>query len=157
MQIDVLIEEDVQGCPGAEWLERVASQVLNVQGVSADSELSLVIVRQERIRELNVKYLGRDRPTDVIAFSMLPEQQRKESPFVTPPEGPKQLGEVIISCPQAILQAQEQGHSVKREMAILVIHGILHILGYEDERPEVEPVMRAREQEVLKEIEAGLE
>ncbi len=62
------------------------------------------------------------------------------------------LGEVIISCPQAAIQAGEHGHSLRKEMAILVVHGVLHLLGYDHAEPGPEKEMRAREAAVLAEI-----
>jgi probable rRNA maturation factor len=156
MEINVLIDEGLEGCPEVSWLENAAEKVLVAQGVDSRSELGLVIVSQERIRELNLNYLGNDQPTDVIAFSMLPEPTREDAaPFPVPPDGIQHLGEVIISYPQAVIQAEEQQHSVRREMAILIIHGVLHLLGYDD-KPEVVQEMRAREAEVLSAIEGEL-
>jgi probable rRNA maturation factor len=63
------------------------------------------------------------------------------------------LGEVIISYPQAVIQAQEQQHSVEREIAILVIHGILHLMGYRDDTPEFASQMKAKETEILSRME----
>jgi probable rRNA maturation factor len=66
------------------------------------------------------------------------------------------LGEVIISYPQAVIQADERGHSIEREITILIIHGILHLLGYEDKKPELKRQMNAREAEILSHIEGGV-
>ncbi len=63
------------------------------------------------------------------------------------------IGEVIISYPQAAIQAEEHRHLVKREIAILIIHGVLHLLGYDHEEPEPERQMRAEEAEILRQIE----
>jgi len=158
MEINVLVDEDVEGCPGGSWLEKVAEKVLVAQGAGSTAELGLVIVGQEKIRQLNLNYLGKDEPTDVLAFSMLPEQLGGDlAPFVAPPDGKKHLGEVIIAYPQAVIQAEEHQHSVRREIAILIIHGVLHLLGYEHDRPELEREMRAREAEILSYIEEELE
>ncbi len=89
---------------------------------------------------------------------MRPEQSSGDlAPFVAPPDGIEHLGEVIISYPQAVIQAEEHRHSVEREIAILIIHGLLHLLGYEHDKPDLEREMRARETEVLSCIEGGLE
>ena len=154
MEINVLIDEGFEGCIDALWLQGIAEQVLIFQGVSSNAELGLVIAGQERVQQLNRDYLGKDRPTDVLAFSMLPEQSGGNSPtFVIPPDGILHLGEVIISYPQAVIQAEEHQHSVKREVAILTIHGILHLLGYEDKKPEVKRTMIARELDILNHLE----
>ena len=158
MEINVLIEEESGGCLEADWIQNIAGQVLIAQGVSPEAELGLVITGQEKVQQLNKNYLGRDNPTDVLAFSLLPEQPVQDSPsFVQPPDGVLHLGEVIISYPQAVVQAEERGHSVKREVAILVIHGILHLLGFEDEKPELKRVMSTREEEILSHIGGGLD
>ena len=151
MEINVLIDEDLEGYLEVSWLQRVAEQVLAAQDTGSSVELGLVITSQERVQQLNRSYLGRDEPTDVLAFSMLPEADRY--PFVTPPDGVLHLGEVIISYPQAVTQAEEHQHSIKREIAILIIHGVLHLLGYEHDKPELESEMQAREGEILSRIE----
>ena len=162
MEINVLIDEDFKGHLEVSWLQHVAEQILVAQAVSSSAELGLVITNQERVQQLNRSYLGKDEPTDVLAFSMLPEplstgESEAFSPFVQPPDGVLHLGEVIISYPQAVIQAEEHRHSVKREIAILIIHGILHLLGYEHDKPELERQMRAREKEILSCIEGGLD
>jgi probable rRNA maturation factor len=154
MEIDVLIEEGVEGRLEASWLRGIAERVLVAQDVGSTAELGLVIASQERVQQLNRDYLGRDKPTDVIAFSMLPGEE-DPSLFVTPPDGVLHLGEVIISYPQAQIQAEEHGHSIEKEITILIIHGVLHLLGYEDEKPELKRQMAAREAEILSHIEGG--
>ena len=159
MEINVLIDEGLEGCPELSWLQSIAEQVLVAQGASADAELGLVITSQERVQELNRSYLGKDKPTDVLAFAMLPAEEKPESEsllFIAPPNGVLHLGEVIISYPQAVIQADERQHSIKREIAILIIHGVLHLLGYEDDKPEPKQQMTAREREILSYIERGL-
>lgn len=158
MEINILIEEEFGGCLEENWLESVVEKVLTAQGVSSATELSVVIVGQEEIRQLNLNYLGKDAPTDVLAFAMLPKQSGGvQVPFVAPPDGITHLGEVIISYPQAVIQAEEQKHSVKGEIAVLVIHGVLHLLGYEHDEPETEIEMRTREQAILGEIKGILD
>ena len=154
MEINVLVDEGLAGYLEASWLESVAEKVLVDQGIDSKVELGRVIVGQERVRQLNLSYLGKDEPTDVLAFSMLPEQPGENLvPFVVPPDGIRHLGEVIISYPQAVIQAEEQQHSVKREIAILIIHGVLHLLGYDHDKSELEHQMRAKEAEILTYIE----
>jgi len=159
MEINVLIDEGMEGCLEVGWLQSVAEQALAALGTDPEVELGLVIVDQAKVQQLNSKYLGRDEPTDVLAFSMLPgpvsgqETEADFPPFVMPPDGVAHLGEVIISYPQAVIQAQERQHSVKREVTILIIHAILHLLGYDHDKPELEQQMRAREEEILVRIE----
>jgi probable rRNA maturation factor len=107
------------------------------------------------VQQLNRDYRGVDEPTDVIAFYMLPQQDEKDSFFALPPDGITRLGEVIISHPQAVEQAREQGHSVDKELALLIIHGVLHLLGYDHEKPEDESKIRSREKELLEKVFSG--
>lgn len=161
MEINVLIEEGLEEYLGVNWLQSVVEQILIAQDADSRLELGLVITIQERVQQLNRSYLGKDEPTDVLAFSMLPEplatgESEASSPFVQPPDGVLHLGEVIVSYPQAVIQAEEHQHSVKREMAILIIHGVLHLLGYEHDKPELERQMKTREKEILSCIEGEL-
>lgn len=154
----MLIDEGFEGYLEADWLESVAGEVLFAQHADSSTELSLVIIGQERMRQLNSDYRGKDEPTDVLAFAMPPEPSEGEFfLFVEPPDGIQHLGEVIISYPQAVIQARERGHSVKRETAILIIHGMLHLLGHDHDKPEPERQMRAIETEILSRIEGELE
>ena len=158
MEINILIEEGFEGHLAVSWLQSVAEQILVAEGVEPSAELDLVITDQAKVQQLNLSYLERDEPTDVLAFSMLPEPiaegeiQKDTSPFVVPPDGVTRLGEVIISYPQAVVQAEEHRHSIKKEIAILIIHGVLHLLGYDHDKPELERQMRTREAEILTSI-----
>ena len=156
MEINILIDKGIEGYPDPSWLESIARQVLEAQGAGAEAELGLVIATEERVKQLNRDYRGRDEPTDVLAFSAGEEEGADLPPFVQPPDGVLHLGEVIISYPQAAMQAEEQNHSIKRELAILIIHGVLHLLGYEHDKPGRERQMRGREKELLGYIEGGL-
>ena len=159
MEINVLIDEEFAPFIEESWLQSVVERALVAQGVSSNVELGLVIASEERVQQLNQSYLGKDEPTDVLAFDMLPEQSAQGIPgtdfpaFVMPPDGVRHLGEVIISYPQAVTQAEEHQHSVKREIAILIIHGVLHLLGYEHDKPALKRIMTTREMEILNYIE----
>ena len=159
MEISVLIEEDFEEQLETSWLQSIARQVLVVQDAGANAELGLVITSQQRVQELNRNYLGRDEPTDVLAFHMTPQAGETVAdvpPFITPPDGMLHLGEVIISYPQAVIQAEERQHSVKKELAILIIHGVLHLLGYDHAEPEQQRQMSARETQILGSLQEGL-
>jgi len=148
-QIGIHVEEKFRGMVDEGWVRRIAQTVLKAEGVAPPYEVGLVFTDSETVKQLNRDYRGVDEPTDVLAFYMLP-QQGADSSFALPPDGVTRLGEVIISYPQAVEQAKEQGHPPEREMALLVIHGTLHLLGYDHEEPEEESKMREREKELLK-------
>jgi len=151
MEIDVLIDEGLEGVEVG-WLRGVAEQVLAALGMGTEVGLELVIATEERVRQLNRDYLERDEPTDVLAFSAREEAGGDSPPFVSPPDGVLRLGEVIISYPQAVVQAKEYKHAVEREILILIVHGVLHLLGYKDDTPELEFTMRAREAMIMSHI-----
>jgi probable rRNA maturation factor len=155
MEIDVLVDEGITVPFGAKWLRGIAGRVLASESAGSNAELSLVITGQDRIRQLNRDYRDKDEPTDVLAFAATGEGGAELPPFVSPPDGVRHLGEVVISHPQAVMQAAEHQHPVKREIAILVIHGVLHLLGYEHDVPERESQMRTREAEILSSIGEG--
>ncbi len=148
----MLIDEDLEDCPEVNWMRSVAEQVLVTEGAGSDVEMGLVVASQERVQRLNKSYRERDEPTDVLAFSAREEIGADLPPFVQPPDGVFHLGEVIISYPQAVMQAKEHQHPVEKEVAILIVHGVLHLLGYEHDKPELERQMRAREAEILSSI-----
>ncbi len=155
MEINVLIDDGFEGYLEASWLESIAEKVLVAQEVDAGAELGLVIGGQDRVHQLNLSYLGKDEPTDVLAFAMFPgPTERDPASFIAPPDGVKHLGEVIICYPQAVIQAEEQRHATKKEVAILIIHGVLHLLGYDHDKPEPEREMRARETEILSHVDS---
>lgn len=104
-------------------LERVADRILRHAG-SAGAELSLFVIGDRRMQGLNARYRRRDRPTDVLAFAARDASQPATS-F---------LGDVVISLDTARRQAREAGYAVDRELVTLLIHGILHLLGYDHER-----------------------
>ncbi len=139
----VSIDEPYGPLVAAEWLEGIARRVLEAEGVPA-AELGVLVTDDETVRALNREYAGDDRPTDVLSFSL-----REGEEFAAPPDEVLRLGEVIISCPTAERQAQEAGRSTEAEVAHLLVHGILHLLGYDHAEPEEDRRMRARERELL--------
>jgi len=147
-EIEISAAEEFRGSVDKGWAKRIAQTVLRAEGAASPCEVSIVFADSETVKQLNRDYRGVDETTDVLAFQMLPQKEIGDS-FVLPPDGVTRLGEVIISYPQAVEQAGEQGHSTVRELALLVIHGMLHLLGYNHEEPEEEARMRMREKELL--------
>ena len=105
--------------------------------------LGVHLVADETIHGLNATHRAKDAPTDVLSFPL------SSSDFVLPPGEPLNLGDVVVSYPRAVAQADEYGHSVERELAYLVAHGVLHILGYDHEVEAEQQVMRQKEEEAL--------
>jgi probable rRNA maturation factor len=147
-QIGIYAEDKFRASVDEGWVRKIVRQVFKVEGVPSPCEVSLVFTDSDTVRRLNRDYRGVDERTDVLAFYMLP-QTGCASSFALPPDGITHLGEVIISYPQALAQAKDQRHPLERELALLVVHGILHLLGYDHEEPDEEHKMRKRERELL--------
>jgi probable rRNA maturation factor len=120
-------------------LERAAEAALMQQSIS-DADLSLVLTNDERIQVLNRTYLLKDSPTDVLAF---PASE------TDPETGRRYLGDVIISVPRAEAQSQAEGHALKEELSLLVIHGVLHLLGFDHDGKEEKNRMWAAQTRIL--------
>ena len=147
-QIGIYAEDKFRPLVDVGWAKKIVRQLLKAEGVPSPYEVSLVFTDSETVQRLNRDYRGVDEPTDVLAFYMLP-QKETDSSFALPPDGVTRLGEVIISYPKALAQAKEQRHSLERALALLVIHGILHLLGYDHEKPDEGKKMREKEQQLL--------
>jgi probable rRNA maturation factor len=120
------------------------------EGVSGPVILTLTITDDAEIHRINLKHRNVDRPTDVLSFPLIegPTTDGSES-FALPPGMPRELGDVIVSYPRAVAQAEEYGHTVERELTYLVVHGVLHILGHDHEIPEEQAVMRVKEEAAM--------
>lgn len=153
IQLSIRIEKPFVNLVSKQWLTRAVKLTLAHTGISSQVELGLVIAGDETVHELNRNYRSVDSTTDVIAFA-LSERSEGVGLFVTPPDDVIHLGEVIISYPQAKKQAEEQRHSLERELALLVAHGVLHLLGYDHELLEQAEKMRSMEAKVLDAIKA---
>ncbi len=125
-------------------LQAVAEAALRQEGVSG--QVTVVIIDDEGIQGLNRDFLGVDAPTDVLAFSF----QEESGPFIAAPEAGGYLGDVIISYPRAVAQAEELGHTAEEELHLLVVHGLLHLLGYDHVGEEEKAVMWARQEAILR-------
>jgi len=156
MKLGIQIDKDFQKYLDSEWLQRVIEQSLTVKEFDSEVELSLVVTDQETVRKLNQQYRGIDKPTDVLSFALTEGIPGDDNPFIIPPDGILHLGEVVISYPQAVKQAEENKQTIEQELALLVVHGVLHLLGYDHDEPDREREMKAIEQRVLSEIEKRL-
>lgn len=129
------------------FVEQVLSAAADAVGQFG--EVSVSLVSDEEIHSLNRDYRGVDRPTDVLSFSML-----EGSDVEVGAPLPQLLGDIVISGPTALSQAQEYRHSVKRELAFLLVHGFLHLVGYDHQTAEDEAKMFGIQEQVL--IDLGL-
>jgi probable rRNA maturation factor len=106
------------------YLERAARSALEFCGAPSNAELTVVITDDEQLRQLNRQFLGIDAPTDVLSFPSGAAEPNPDS-------GDPYLGDILISYPRAQVQAEAGGHAVKEELQLLLVHGVLHLMGYD--------------------------
>ena len=142
--IEVQIDEQFQALLRPEILQQAVLATLAHQRVEGPIELGVVVSDDKALHELNRRYRGVDAPTDVLAF---PDETR--GPFVGAPGLPRYLGDIVISCERAQAQAAEAGHALQAELLLLVVHGVLHLLGYDDVTEEQRAQMWAVQAGIL--------
>jgi probable rRNA maturation factor len=120
-------------------LREVARAVLEGEGI-ADAEISLAFVDNATIHRLNKQYLDHDEPTDILTFPL------------SEPKAKKLAGELVIGAEIAKAEAEAGGHDVQAELALYVIHGILHLCGFDDKTPQATNEMRQRERHYLRQL-----
>lgn len=133
-----------------EWedaINKAAAEALRYEEFTEDCEISVSIVDNEEIRRINHQFRNIDKATDVLSFPMLTFAEGEEAEVNEKDE--IILGDIIISLERAREQAEEYGHSLKREIAFLTAHSMLHLLGYDHMEPEEEAEMFRRQKEIL--------
>jgi len=143
--IQVLIRPKFELQVSAEYVRQTARATLEMETAVADVSLSVVVTDDTEIQALNRQYRGLDAPTDVLSFGGEPT----EPSFVTAVEEPPYLGDVVLSFHRAQEQAAERGHSTEEEVKLLIVHGILHLLGYDHGTPEEKARMWAKQDAIL--------
>ena len=145
--IVVQIDSEFEACVAPSRIVYFVRATLDQEGQPSDVGVTVVITDDARIQELNRSFRGVGRPTDVLAFAM-----REGTFFVIPDSLPPYLGDVVISYPRAEAQAADQGHPVEDELALLVVHGCLHLLGYDHADEKARRQMWARQDEILQSL-----
>ena len=146
--ITVQIEEQFEDRVSADALHHLAIHVLQAEGKQGPLELGVVVTTDAEVLSPNIQYLGHDFNTDVISFSM--EEEDKADGFLTPTDRPPYLGDIVISYDRAFEQAPDYGYTTPQEVANLLIHGILHLLGWDDSTDDLRAKMQARQEELLR-------
>lgn len=141
MNIEVFNEVDVDLSLELDELKEMLKNVCMDEKLD-NGEFNVIIVSEEKIQELNKNYRGLDRVTDVISFALEDDKSFNM-------EGYRMLGDIYICLKRAKEQALEYGHSFKRELSFLAIHGLLHLLGYDHMNEDDEKVMFEKQEEVL--------
>ena len=128
----------------------VCNAVSKIVRLPKDSEVSIMIVDNSYIQELNFIYRQQNRPTDVLSFAM--NELSDDEPDYDSSEELNILGDIVLSLEQASLQSNEYGHSLERELGYLVAHGMLHLMGYDHETDEEARVMRSLEEKIMQTV-----
>jgi probable rRNA maturation factor len=152
LRLNIDANEQFIGQFDAELLRQVIGRALAAEGIGGPVEIALIVTDDAEIRRINQETRGIDRPTDVLSF---PLEGGAGAGFVTPPGQPRQLGDIVISLPRAVEQAAEYGHSLRREVSYLAVHGTLHLLGFDHESESERAAMREREEAALVDVPRG--
>lgn len=140
--------DDIEKIEEEELIKTVVETVLKEEKVIQDLEVYITLTHNDNIKKINAEHRNIDKPTDVLSFPMF---ERDEIPGLKEnnEQVEKMLGDIIVSVEKVREQAEEYGHSFERELAYLVTHGMLHLLGYDHMIEEEKVIMRKREEEIL--------
>ena len=137
-RISIAVPQEIVPVDRARMRE-VARAVLEGEGIG-EAEISLAFVNNPTIHRLNKRYLDHDEPTDVLSFPL------------SEPNAKKLAGELVIGAEVALAQATEHGHDVQAELALYVIHGLLHLCGHDDHADSDAAFMREKERRYLTQL-----
>jgi len=146
--IEVRVEDKFRQEVPVDLLREAALVVLEQDRMKEFCELAIIVTGDKVLRDLNLRFRGVDDSTDVLSF---PDETR--GPFVSAPGLPRYLGDIVISFPRAEEQAVTAGHSVRSELRLLVVHGVLHLLGYDDGAEQERARMWAVQAEIMKSLD----
>lgn len=138
--MEVFVANEQETSVDERRLSALARHTLDCEGVGGEAELSVLLVTTAHIRNLNARFANDNHATDVLAFPMLEEDEDEDETL---------LGDVVV-CPEVAEQnALKLGHSLSRELDVLLVHGTLHLLGYDHQGDEDKTRMDARLHEIL--------
>lgn len=137
----------------------VAEKVLDMEQCPYETAVNLVLTDNEEIKRINSEFRSVYAPTDVLSFPMVPFETpgdysvvENDDSFFDLDTGELLLGDIMISVEKTISQAEEYGHSVKREFCFLIAHSMLHLLGYDHMTPEEAEIMEGKQRLALEEL-----
>ena len=128
--VEIHVDEAVGAPVDTELLRRAALVGLRGQRIEGRCDLAVMVTGDTAVQELNRRHRGVDAPTDVLAFAAADDPVE---PFIDASEDPRYLGDIVVSLERAAAQAADAGHPVGAELQLLVVHGVLHLLGYDDQ------------------------
>lgn len=161
MTINIDFETDIKivpEIPEEEIINKVITQACDYEKCPYEVEVNVLLTDNESIHETNREYRGVDAPTDVLSFPMIDYETPADFEFLEnspvedyfdPDTGELLLGDIVISVEKVMEQAEKYGHSVKRELAFLVAHSMLHLFGYDHMEPDEAKVMEDKQNQIL--------
>ena len=155
MTIDISYETDIElDIPYEDIIRQMVVAALDYENCPYEAEVSVTVVDDKEIQEINKTYRNIDKATDVLSFPMY--QYEKAADFdnlddsaFNPESGELLLGDIVISAEKVTAQAKEYGHSKEREFAFLLVHSMLHLLGYDHMEEEERLLMESKQKEIL--------
>lgn len=143
-----------------EMADAVLAHALSHEGFPYEAEIGLTLTDNAAIRQINREYRQIDAPTDVLSFPMIQfsragdfsDLENREEESFNPDTGEALLGDIVISVEKVKEQAKAYGHSEEREFAFLIVHSVLHLLGYDHMVPKDAAIMENKQEDILKEL-----
>lgn len=152
--VNVIIEYDtdpIEEINLEETVTKCAEKALDLENVDFDAEISVTLTDNDGIRKINAEYRNIDKETDVLSFPQfdfeIPSQFTEDELFLE--EGAVMLGDIVLSKDKIYEQAEEYGHGALRETSYLIVHSLMHLLGYDHMNDDEKSVMRRHEEDVL--------
>lgn len=150
IQVDIFDELNLLEQNDIDLYQKLVLFAAKKEAIKERAELSISFVSNEEIQQINRDYRNKDEITDVISFAL--QDNSDEIKMITPENMPLALGDIIISFDRAKQQAKEYGHSLRREIGFLIVHGFLHLLGYDHLNETDEKEMFGKQNEILGEF-----
>ena len=151
-RVSVIVEDSQRRRISQRWVRELVRSVLAVQDVPPRSRVEVLLAGDDAIQRLNAAHLSVDSTTDVLSFPSSDGSPDGDGGFLGFPGGWTDIGQIALSLPQAERQARERGHALQDEAAHLIVHGALHLLGYDHQAPAEAAMMRRLEESLLTEV-----
>jgi probable rRNA maturation factor len=151
-RVEVIVDEALDAAVPVALMARAAEAALAAERSAGTDHVTVFITVDETLRDLNGRFNDLDEVTDVLSFNETAgwkDGRPPDAPASFPAEGHGRLGDVVISLPQAERQARAAGNPADSELAMLTVHGVLHLLGYDHARPDEERVMSGKTERIL--------
>lgn len=151
--MDIIIHDDTKHLTPEklDWMEALLQFSADELNVPKSAEISITVVDNQKIREINKEYRNKDAVTDVISFALEDDEDIFMTLELEDDEIPRDLGDIFLSYDKAVEQASDYGHSVDRELGFLLVHGFLHLNGYDHMTEADEKEMFSLQEEILRE------